>query len=135
MSSTLIRSSFMNHSRAFCLKRQISTSRVASLEAGPSSSSTSAPKTHYKITLQRSAIALPSRVKATLESLGIHRRLQTVYHEHNPINAGKILRVKELVTVENVSADEVRTKTEQRRERRPSRGFVVKGSKLSQEAL
>lgn len=88
--------------------------------------------THYRITLVRSAIALPKRSKATLVSLGIHRRMQTVYHPHNPINAGKILRVKELVTVENVPASAVRTKTEQRKERRPGRGFVVTGSKLGE---
>ena len=56
--------------------------------------------------------------------------MQTVYHEHNPINAGKILRVKELVEVENVPASAVRTKTEQRRERKASRGYTVLGSKL-----
>ncbi|CAL1715792.1 unnamed protein product [Somion occarium] len=97
-----------------------------------SSSSSQAPLTHYKITLQRSAISLAPRMKATLVSLGIHRRLQTVFHPHNPINAGKILRVKELVHVENVSADEVRTKTEQRRERRPARGYVRVASKLGE---
>ncbi|TCD63896.1 hypothetical protein EIP91_004805 [Steccherinum ochraceum] len=97
--------------------------------------SVSAPKTYYKITLQRSAIALPSRIKDTLTSLGIHRRLQTVYHPHNQINAGKILAVKELVTIENVAAEEVRSKTEQRQERRPPRGFIVKGNKVEQQEL
>lgn len=87
-----------------------------------------APKTHYKITLLRSAIALPKRYKDTLVALGIHRRLQTVFHPHRPDIAGKILRVKELVLVENVPASAVRTKTEQRWERRPDPGFEAIGS-------
>lgn len=85
----------------------------------------SSPNTHYKITLMRSPISLGDRIKGTLVSLGIHRRMQTVYHPHSPEFAGKILAVKELVKVENVPAAAVRTKTEQRRERKASRGFVV----------
>ncbi|GJJ12466.1 hypothetical protein Clacol_006708 [Clathrus columnatus] len=86
------------------------------------------PKTYYKITLLRSAIALPKRYKDTLVTLGIHRRMQTVFHPHKPDIAGKILRVKELVQVENVPASAVRTKTEQRWERRPDPGFEVVGT-------
>lgn len=85
-------------------------------------------KTHYKITLFRSAIALPKRYKDTLVALGIHRRMQTVFHPHTPDIAGKILRVKELIRVENVPASAVRTKTEQRWERRPDPGFEIVGS-------
>lgn len=84
-----------------------------------------APNTHYKITLLRSPISLGARIKGTLVSLGIHRRMQTVYHPHAPAFAGKILAVKELVAVRNVPAAAVRTKTEQRRERKASRGFEV----------
>lgn len=91
----------------------------------PSSADTQPPNTHYRITLYRSAIALPKRYKATLVSLGIHRRMQTVYHPHTPDIAGKILRVKELVEVQNVPASSVRTKTEQRWERRPRKGYEV----------
>ncbi|KAJ3830582.1 hypothetical protein EV361DRAFT_484358 [Lentinula raphanica] len=80
--------------------------------------------THYKITLQRSAISLGSRIQDTLTSLGIHRRFQTVYHRHGPEAAGKILRVKELVHVENVEEGIVKSKQEMRRERRPKRGYV-----------
>lgn len=86
------------------------------------------PKTHYKITLFRSAIALPKRYKDTLVALGIHRRMQTAFHPHTPDIAGKILRVKELVHVENVPASAIRTKTEQRWERRPDSGFEIVGS-------
>ena len=91
----------------------------------PPAESSSSPNSYYKITLLRSAIALGARKKATLVSLGIHRRMQTVYHPHSPEFAGKILAVKELVRVENVPKEAVRTKTEQRQERKASRGYVV----------
>ncbi|KAI0064953.1 hypothetical protein BV25DRAFT_1784936, partial [Artomyces pyxidatus] len=88
------------------------------------------PNTHYRITSRRSAISLGARIKGTLVALGLHRRMQTVYHRHDPETAGKILAVKELVEVENVPASAVRTKTEQRRERKAPRGFVVVRSKF-----
>lgn len=86
--------------------------------------------THFKITLRRSAIALGERKKETLTALGLHRRMQTVYHEHTPESAGKILKVKELVEVENVPASAVRTQSEQRWERRAPRGYSIGGSRL-----
>jgi large subunit ribosomal protein L30 len=93
------------------------------------------PLTHYRITLRRSAIALPKHIKGTLVSLGIHRRMQTVYHEHSPINAGKILAVKELVEVENVPASAIRTKQEQRQERKAPRGYKLVGSQAPQTQI
>ncbi|KZT06145.1 uncharacterized protein LAESUDRAFT_737153 [Laetiporus sulphureus 93-53] len=93
------------------------------------------PNTHFRITLRRSAIGLPSRIKGTLVALGLHRRMHTVYHKHCPDIAGKILAVKELVQVENVPASAVRTKTEQRRERRAPRGYSIVGSKLQDADL
>ncbi|KAM5544709.1 hypothetical protein V8D89_001607 [Ganoderma adspersum] len=101
--------------------------------AAPPSSSSSEPLTHFRITLRRSAISLPSNIKGTLAALGIHRRLQTVYHRHTPDIAGKILTVKELVTVDNVPESAVRTKLEQRQDRKSSRGYEVSGSKLDSE--
>lgn len=100
-----------------------------------SSPATNEPLTHYRITSRRSAISLPKHIKGTLVSLGLHRRMQTVYHEHSPINAGKILAVKELVEVENVPASAVRTKQEQRQERKAARGYQVVGSKLEEAVL
>lgn len=88
------------------------------------------PNTHFRITLRRSAISLPSNIKGTLVALGLHRRMQTVYHRHTPDIAGKILRVKELVQVENVPASAVRTKTEQRQERKAVRGYEKVASRL-----
>ncbi|KAN0092564.1 hypothetical protein V8E55_003348 [Tylopilus felleus] len=86
--------------------------------------------THFKITLRRSAIALGDRKKETLTALGLHRRMQTVYHQHTPEAAGKIIKVKELVEVENVPASAVRTQSEQRWERRAPRGYSIGGSRL-----
>ncbi|KAF9223239.1 hypothetical protein BS17DRAFT_129925 [Gyrodon lividus] len=88
------------------------------------------PATHFKITLRRSAIALGERKKETLTALGLHRRMQTVYHAHTPEAAGKILKVKELVEVENVPACAVRSQSEQRWERRAPRGYSIAGSRM-----
>ncbi|KIY52052.1 hypothetical protein FISHEDRAFT_36147 [Fistulina hepatica ATCC 64428] len=85
----------------------------------------SEPLTHFKITLRRSALSLGDRKKGTLLGLGLHRRHQTVYHRHTPDIAGKILAVKELLEVENVPVSAVRTKEEQMRERRATRGYKV----------
>ncbi|OBZ72551.1 54S ribosomal protein L33, mitochondrial [Grifola frondosa] len=97
-----------------------------------STSSQPEPNTHFRITLRRSAISLPANIKGTLVALGIHRRMQTVYHRHTPDIAGKILRVKELVEVENVPESAVRTKLEQRIERKAPRGYIVARSKFGQ---
>ncbi|TFY83906.1 hypothetical protein EWM64_g89 [Hericium alpestre] len=131
------------HRRAFPLITGLATSSrralattVSNTPPTPSSSSSlpspsdPEPLDHYRITLRRSAISLPAKVKGTLIALGIWRRMQTVYHRHNPETAGKILAVKELVEVENVPASAVRTKTEQRHERKAPRGFVVVRNKL-----
>ncbi|KAI0709847.1 hypothetical protein C8Q76DRAFT_653748 [Earliella scabrosa] len=106
---------------------------LATTPATSPSSSSSEPLTHFRITLRRSAISLPQNIKDTLTALGIHRRLQTVYHRHTPDIAGKILTVKELVAVENVPASAVRTKWEQRQERKAPRGYSVTGSKLEED--
>ncbi|KAI0327028.1 hypothetical protein GY45DRAFT_1177512 [Cubamyces sp. BRFM 1775] len=114
-----------------CARLQLRQLATAASSSGPAAESE--PLTHYRITLRRSAISLPKNIKGTLAALGIHRRLQTVYHRHSPDIAGKILTVKELVAVENVPASAVRTKLEQRLERKASRGYVVTGSKLHAE--
>lgn len=58
--------------------------------------------THYRITLRRSAIGLPSRVERIVKALGLKKRLSTVYHPHSASIAGSILSLKELVHVDNV---------------------------------
>ncbi|KAF9874502.1 50s ribosomal protein [Colletotrichum karsti] len=77
----------------------------------------------FRITLHRSAIGLPKSTRAVLESLGLHRRTQTVFHPVKPEFAGMIMQVKELVKVEEV--DRAKTKYEVKEERRPDPGFYV----------
>ncbi|KDQ59127.1 hypothetical protein JAAARDRAFT_33858 [Jaapia argillacea MUCL 33604] len=88
-------------------------------------STATATPTHYRVTLRRSPISLGDSIKATVATLGLTRRMQTVYHPISPECAGKILKIKELVEVANVPASEVKSQEEQRRERRPTRGFSV----------
>lgn len=79
--------------------RSLSTaSPQASSSSQPSSSSTN----YYRITLRRSAIGLTEKTKGTLASLGLRKRLQSVYQPQRNDIAGMILAVKELVHVENV---------------------------------
>ncbi|KAG8728458.1 hypothetical protein FRC11_011031 [Ceratobasidium sp. 423] len=81
--------------------------------------------TYFRITLRRSAIGLPKPSKRTREALGTHRRGATVFQKHSPEAVGKVLRVKELVEVENVPESEVKTKQEMRQERKAVRGYSV----------
>ncbi|KAG6023859.1 hypothetical protein E4U41_001914 [Claviceps citrina] len=78
---------------------------------------------YFRITLHRSAIGLPLRTRGALAALGLRKRMQTVFHPVEPQFAGMIMRVKELVRVQEV---ETRLdKAEVRRERRPESGFYV----------
>ena len=77
----------------------------------------------FRITLHRSAIGLPERTRGVLMSLGLRKRTQTVYHPVSPQFAGMIMKVKELVRVEEV--DRALSAEEQRAERRPDPGFWV----------
>ena len=107
------------------------TSRSLSAAAASqaAASTTQSITTHFKITLRRSAISMGEKKQGTLKSLGLHRRMQTVYHRHSPEVAGKILHVKELLEVENVPQQLVQTKQEQRQERKAERGYKVVGEK------
>ncbi|EIW72702.1 ribosomal protein L30 [Tremella mesenterica] len=89
--------------------------RQASTSTSPSSSvsATQAPRvlpdttvTHHLITLTRSPIGLPPQARGTLEALGLYRRYSSVLHPFGPTVAGQILRVKELVSVRNVTEEE-----------------------------
>ena len=111
--------------------RSLSAAAASPSEAASSTQSTTPQTTHFKITLRRSAIALGEKKQGTLKALGLHRRMQTVYHRHSPEAAGKILHVKELLEVENVPEELVRTKQQQRQERKADRGYKVVGEKRS----
>jgi large subunit ribosomal protein L30 len=83
-----------------------------------------APRTapsYFRITLHRSAIGLPERTRGVLAALGLHRRCQTVFHPAEPQFAGMIMKVKELVRVEEV--ERRLSAAELRAERTPDRGF------------
>ncbi|PKS07013.1 hypothetical protein jhhlp_005610 [Lomentospora prolificans] len=80
----------------------------------------------FRITLHRSAIGLPKRTRGVLAALGLRRRSQVVFHPVSADFAGMIMKVKELVRVEEV--DRAMTKREVTAERRPDRGFVVEGN-------
>ncbi|PWN45550.1 hypothetical protein IE81DRAFT_320318 [Ceraceosorus guamensis] len=60
------------------------------------------PTTHYRITLRRSGIGMPSKIRNILSSMGLNKRLQTIYRLQRPEEAGNILAVKELVHVDTV---------------------------------
>ncbi|KAG4301851.1 hypothetical protein PCANB_002187 [Pneumocystis canis] len=77
----------------------------------------------FKITLERSSIGLPKSIKRTLLSLGLRKRLATVYQNISPTTAGKILKVKELVSVEEVKNR--MTRHEMSLLRRPNKGYYI----------
>jgi large subunit ribosomal protein L30 len=78
---------------------------------------------YFRITLHRSAIGLPERTRGVLASLGLRKRSQTVFHPVHPQFAGMIMKVKELVRVEEV--DRALTKREVKAERQPDTGFYL----------
>ncbi|KAM7208494.1 hypothetical protein V8F20_001175 [Naviculisporaceae sp. PSN 640] len=77
----------------------------------------------FRITLHRSAIGLPERTHGVLKALGLRRRSQVVFHPVEPQFAGMIMKVKELVKVEEV--DRPKTNWEVKQERTPEPGFYV----------
>lgn len=78
---------------------------------------------YFRITLLRSAIGLPKSTLGVLKSLGLRKRMRTVYFPVSPTVAGKIFAVKELVDVQEV--EEQFTKAELKEIRRPDAGFWV----------
>jgi len=77
----------------------------------------------FRVTLHRSAIGLPERTRGVLGALGLKRRSQTVFHPVSANVAGMIMKVKELVKVQEV--DRALTKQELKAERTPDPGFYV----------
>ncbi|KAK0613743.1 hypothetical protein B0T14DRAFT_539466 [Immersiella caudata] len=75
----------------------------------------------FRITLHRSAIGLPERTRGVLAALGLRKRSQVVFHPVSAQFAGMILKVKELVKVEEV--DRPLTPAEVKAERTPEPGF------------
>lgn len=71
----------------------------------------------------RSGIGLPKRTQGVLKALGLRTRMKTVFFPVTPEVAGQIMKVKELVAVQEV--DRSMTKEEMREERRPDAGYYV----------
>lgn len=90
-------------------------------------SSSTAINNYYKVTLKRSTIGLSKDYKAAAHTLGLYRLQQTTYHPVNASTAGSILKLKELVQVENV--DRIPTRDELLATK-PDRGYKVIGSKI-----
>jgi ribosomal protein L30 len=84
---------------------------------------------YFRITLHRSFIGLPKRTRGVLAALGLHRRGQLVFHPVSAQFAGMIMKVKELVQVEEV--DRALTKKEVHLERKPDAGFWVEAAQRS----
>lgn len=83
----------------------------------------SATPKFFKVTQLKSTIGLPKLYKETLQTLGLRRRNQTVYHKITPQQAGQIARVKELVKVE--LSPVYKDKVQMREERKSDPGFIV----------
>jgi large subunit ribosomal protein L30 len=77
----------------------------------------------FKISLKRSTIGLAPEFKAAAKTLGLHRSHQTVYRPANSTNAGLILKLKELVKVENVAS--IPTKEEIKVAAKAPRGYQI----------
>ncbi|KAK6436542.1 39S ribosomal protein L33, mitochondrial [Oleoguttula sp. CCFEE 5521] len=99
------------------------TTSLYALTTPTMSTPSSAVLKYFRITLLRSAIGLPSNNLRILKSLGLHKRLRTVYHPVSPDVAGKIFAVKELVDVSEV--DQKLSPEDMRELRRPERGYWV----------
>lgn len=76
---------------------------------------------YFRITLTRSGIGLPERVQGVLHALGLSKRMKTVFYPVSSQVAGQIMKVKELVEVQEV--ERPLTKFELRQERKPDPGF------------
>lgn len=88
----------------------------------------------FRITLQRSAIGLPRRTTDVLKALGLKKRTATVFHRVSPSVAGQIMKVKELVSVQEV--ERPLTKQQMHLERKPDPGYYIeKTSFVEREEL
>jgi len=78
---------------------------------------------YFRITLTRSGIGLPERVQGVLHALGLRKRMKTVFYPVSPQIAGQIMKVKELVEVQEV--DQPLSKYELKQEMKPDTGFYL----------
>ncbi|KAG9232183.1 hypothetical protein BJ875DRAFT_467540 [Amylocarpus encephaloides] len=81
---------------------------------------------YFRITLQRSGIGLTKRTQGVLKALGLRHRMATVFYPVTPEVAGQIMKVKELVSVQEVAKP--LSKEELKAERRPDPGFYLESA-------
>jgi len=81
---------------------------------------------YFRITLLRSGIGLPARTRGVLKALGLRHRMKTVFYPVSPEVAGQIMKVKELVAVQEV--DKAMTQQELKDERRSDTGYYVESA-------
>ncbi|KAJ3339628.1 39S ribosomal protein L33, mitochondrial [Gonapodya sp. JEL0774] len=113
--------------------RSASSSSPSSSSSDPSDPTTvpqtsttqTSPYTHYAVTLTRSLIGVPHPIAALAHRLNLRRRMKTVYLPIQPSVAGQILKLKEIVKVENVSY--VPTNREVNEARKFRKGYTVVG--------
>ena len=74
----------------------------------------------------RSGIGLPKRTQGVLKALGLRHRMKTVFFPVTPEVAGQIMKVKELIAVQEV--DRALTKEELKAERKPDPGFYLESA-------
>ncbi|KAG0175255.1 hypothetical protein DFQ28_002115 [Apophysomyces sp. BC1034] len=91
------------------------------------STTTASAAKYFKVTLTRSTIGLSKDYRAAAKTLGLHRLHQTTYQPVNASSAGLILKLKELVKVQNVESIPTREELDAAK---PARGFKVVGSML-----
>src|SRR5947209_20287680 len=72
-----------------------STNNIKKSNPPPLQNSTKIPNGFFKITLRRSTIGLPLKLRRVAQALGLRRLQQTVYHSQTAYIAGMILKVKE----------------------------------------
>ncbi|KAF9214943.1 39S ribosomal protein L33, mitochondrial [Podila verticillata] len=90
--------------RIFAAARPAVTSISRTYITAAESAVTGAVEGHYKVTQTRSLIGVPKTTIKVLKSLGLGRKIgRPVFQPHNAAAAGKILKVKELVKVENMT--------------------------------
>ncbi|CAN8104419.1 unnamed protein product [Discula destructiva] len=94
---------------------------TAAPAAATAATTTKTTSSFFRITLHRSQIGMPQRSRDVLAALGLHKRGKTVFHPVHPQFAGMIMKVKELVTVQEV--ERRLSGAELRAERTPDPGF------------
>ncbi|KAI7848147.1 hypothetical protein BDC45DRAFT_575120 [Circinella umbellata] len=89
------------------------------------STSASTAAKYYKVTLTRSTIGLSQDYRAAAKTLGLFRLNQSTYQPVNASTAGLILKLKEIVRVQNV--DQIPEKSAANK---MERGYKVVGRML-----